>query len=450
MPPTPLIPGLTLALATLIGAVSCTKNVPSSQLPSGGPTAQPATTGQIVTKSEPANPASLLVAAGNVLAEARLDNVAAAKKADVVFLAAKEMRGSGKLELAGHYYVSGLQLRPWDMRAQLEYALLLRDLHQDQQAQDVARLVLNMSEQQELREAGARLLGQQLARTLDALPAAPTDEVLFCFVKIGDCDDWLLEESGRLLARKLGVRVFIHPGQIALPAADRSLLAKWRTGLASDLNWDHPGVRAEMAKVGIRDQASATTEQVIELVSRLYVISGKEDPKSKLLEAMSQTRERDKQWNADPLLGLLKQQLPRRRDVVWIGITAEDLYSGSSNFVFGTAETGGKFSLVSIRRFTAKFNQDRENGPRLVARVHKQLLSSVGFALGIPRPTDPRSARSYPNSLDDHDAKETWLSRECIKGFELALAHPLPKATWDETNQALGAPHTSETTPVTP
>jgi len=84
---------------------------------------------------------------------------------------------------------------------------------------------------------------------------------------------------------------------------------------------------------------------------------------------------------------------------------------------------------------------ERESKKRLLERIHKQLLSSVGLALGVQRPTDPRSARSYPNSLDDHDSKGTWLSPECIKGFEKALGRPLPERTKKESNKEMNSYH---------
>ena len=122
---------------------------------------------------------------------------------------------------------------------------------------------------------------------------------------------------------------------------------------------------------------------------------------------------------------------------MYVGIVSVDIYGNDNNYLYGLAKTGSSCCLISYRRYTAWFNEEKEKQERLLERIHKQLLSSIGFALGVPRPTDPRSARSYPNSLTDHDAKGTWLSPQCIEGFEKALGQPLPERTKKETREAL-------------
>ena len=156
-----------------------------------------------------------------------------------------------------------------------------------------------------------------------------------------------------------------------------------------------------------------------------------------LERAKKEVMERDEQWDAGRLLADFARRGPPPTNVVYVGITGADIYEGDSSYLFGFAPIGSHHCLVSYRRYTAQYNQERENQGRLLARLHKQRLSSLGFALAIPRPTDPRSARSYPNSLQDHDLKGNWLSPECIQGFEQALKHPLPDKTKEETRNAL-------------
>ena len=72
--------------------------------------------------------------------------------------------------------------------------------------------------------------------------------------------------------------------------------------------------------------------------------------------------------------------------VVYIGITEADIYGNNNNYLFGVARTGDS-GLISYARYRAWFHRG-ENQSRLLDRIHKQLLSSVGFALGVPRPTD--------------------------------------------------------------
>jgi predicted Zn-dependent protease len=150
---------------------------------------------------------------------------------------------------------------------------------------------------------------------------------------------------------------------------------------------------------------------------------------------------REKQWDASRLLSGLRlafsdspnsphglKTLPGRDKCIAVGITAADIYDGDSNYLFGTAFTNGRVVLTSIARFQASMWDEPPDRKRLVLRTHRQLLSGIGFSIGVPRPTDPTSARAYPNGIQQQDAKSEYMSEACISGFEKALGIKLPDA----------------------
>ncbi len=385
-----------------------------------------------------AEPLEAVIAKANqVLQKSIEDNVSVVSEVDAVFRAASRLFKEGQFRASQHYFIAGLQISPWDMDRQLEYAKVLLALENQEKAQSVARLVLQTSERQKLLEESAELIGESLPQHITGVPRTPIKETVICFVRIGPIEDWIIQKSGRQLSEKLGVPVYVHTEQLPLPLPHRSYYERWSQAIKRNIVWDHPYVKEQMKDIGIESKEKATTDQTLELMARLCIAQGEDDPRDKFMEYKRRTKERDKQWDADRLLDDLILRIPRNEKIVYVGVTAEDIYANNDNYIFGTALIGKRYCLYSYRRYTAWFNAERENQKRLLERIHKQLLSSVGFALGIERPTDPRSARSYPHNLEDHDLKGTWLSLECIEGFEKALGHPLPEKTKEESKKAL-------------
>lgn len=377
---------------------------------------------------------ALIARADSVLQK---DNITATQEVNVVFEAASGLFKEGQYRDSEHYYFAGLQLSPWDMDHQMKYAKVLLSLGNQEKAVSVARLVLQTSEKQKLLEESAEIVGESLSHPIAYFPPVPPKDPVICFIRIGPIEDWIIQESGRQLSEKLGIPVYVHAEQLPLPLPHRSSYKQWAENLKKDIDWSHPYVKQQMKNIGIKNKEKSSPDQTVELLARMLAAQSQDDLRDNFLAYRRLVKERDKQWDASRLLDTLIQNFPKREKIIYVGITAGDIYADDSNFIFGTARRGSNYCLFSYQRYTAWFNDERENHKRLLERIHKQLLSSVGFALGVARPIDPRSARSYPNSLEDHDAKGTWLSLECIEGFENALEHPLPKTTKKESNKAL-------------
>lgn len=393
--------------------------------------------GDEIQSEEGKSTAELIALADEVLADAKQDNVSAAKEVGQVFAAADRLLHEDKHEAAKAYFEKGLQMSPWDMDAQLAYATVLDKLGDRERAQRAAQIVLQASERQALLEEAAIIAKTKLPKSLTTLPDKQFADKVFCFVPIGPVQEWVLSRSGERLSATLGVKIYVYSETLLLPAPHRSYFEHWTKKLKEGIIWDHPWVIEQMDEIGIVNVARADIDQVLELLARIEVAQGKEDPRPKFARMIKDAKSRDKQWDASILLAKLIEKVEAKQNVVYIGISEGDLYKNDNNYLFGIARTGGDFALISYCRYQSRFNGERESQTRLLDRIHKQLLSSSGFALGIPRPTDPRSARSYPNGLDDHDLKGTWLAPECIRGFEDALGHSLPLKTKEESKQAM-------------
>jgi predicted Zn-dependent protease len=144
--------------------------------------------------------------------------------------------------------------------------------------------------------------------------------------------------------------------------------------------------------------------------------------------ALDRLKKAGRQWDTSDLLANLMVAVRpfRQVNVYFLGVANLDAFADQSNFIFGTAETGGHHAVITYRRFTADFNGETPNRKRLVDRMLKQSFSSIGFMLGVPRCSTPTCARAYPHSLSEHDAKSTDLCAACRLGFERALRVRLP------------------------
>lgn len=378
----------------------------------------------------------LVAEAEAVIQSASKDNVTAAKNVDVIFTAANRLFDEGRLAQSKAFFQSGLQLAPWDMQQQLNFARVLQALGENKRAAETAKLVYETSENASLLLQSGDIGGLSppagvlsLPTGALSLPGKNFPKPVIAIVRIGKVADWIVQRAGNQLSATLGSPVYVSSTVIELPAPHRSYLKRWSEQLRKDISWDHPFVREQMRDIGLTMPELATLDQTLEIHARIIVAQGEADPRPNFARLKQEAAARDRQWDAARLMLLLRQEVPAQDNVVVVGLTQADIFAGDTNFVFGTADIGSYYALVSTRRFEAEFNGERENQQRFLDRLHKQLLSSSGFALGIPRPTDPRSARSYPNGLADHDLKGTWLSQACLDAFEKALGHPLPEET---------------------
>lgn len=368
-------------------------------------------------------------AAVEILVLAKRDAIAAAKQSGIVFEAAHVLEHHRRTYEALDYFQEGLKLSPWNLTEQLAYARLLLSVNEKEQAEDIARMVSRRAENDALANAALALLKES--------PVAPPPQwdgsassPWLCFVKIGPVNDVMLRESMAKISRTLGIPAWLLDEKIGMPKADRSSFERWVTKqIIPSIKWFTPPAVALLRSLDATAPEDVPPKKLVRALIQSLEDDGLDREAANLAEAAAIYQRTDKQWNAAQLADLMTGALKGRTGLgqaIIVGITAADLYEGDSNFLFGIAATGQHACLVSSARFQADFMGEPPDRSRLVVRLHKQLLSSIGFALNVPRPTDPTSARAYPASMAEHDAKSEYMSAACIAGFERALGHKLP------------------------
>lgn len=357
------------------------------------------------------------------------DNIEAGRQGGALVGAADFFRSEGKLEQACEYYRRAGLVRPWDLDAKERYAEVLQQLGETVAARDVAGQVQALAETDKLQEACHALLGgippPQLPAPADLAPN-PGETILILVPGPGG-RRWLLNEAGGRLSAGLGIRVGVATAHLGVGAADRTGRSRLIKHLRKNLPWADPRLAVFLPSRKGAAPEELSDDEVIGVMERLCQQDGGKEKLAAFTAALAEA-DRRLQWDADRLLAVLAREYPDRGKprVVHLAALPMDLYSGTANFLFGSALENGNYAVASYERFTASFTGEPPNRERLVERTTKQLLSSFGFAVGVPRCADPRCARSYSSSLNEHDAKGAGLCSECRSAFAKALGHELP------------------------
>lgn len=101
---------------------------------------------------------------------------------------------------------------------------------------------------------------------------------------------------------------------------------------------------------------------------------------------------------------LLRKLNPVR---VTLGVTEEDIYANSMNFVFGEAELNGSRAIVSIFRLKS---MDRQ---LVYDRLLKESIHEIGHVLGLRHCRNKTCVMSFSNSILEVDRKTSQFCELC-------------------------------------
>lgn len=96
-----------------------------------------------------------------------------------------------------------------------------------------------------------------------------------------------------------------------------------------------------------------------------------------------------------------------------LGISNVDMYVKGLNFVFGEAELGGYFAIISLARLHQAFYGLAEDKALFLERTKKEAVHELGHVYGLRHCPDPDCVMHFSNSLPDTDRKSVSFCSRC-------------------------------------
>ncbi len=359
---------------------------------------------------------------------AKESNVDLREHVDDVFVLADTRAREQKIDEAISLYQKGLQVDPWRLDYQMKLARLLKQIGLEEQAVEKAEVVRRYSEQKDLIAAADELIRNSNRRQRDnESPAASQDALSqeIVIVPIETVDSELLSALRESLQSRLGIKFTIAEKPQPLGGMDRTYAEHAVATYMRELKEEMPQERYNhlLKELGFTEASLQSYYPQVQFLERALRDSGCSQQRIGQFHRSLDVLRRTGQYDAERLQSQLEQACPLKPAHPvkgYLGITEADLFTRDYNFLYGWGGPG--HAVMSYHRYTAAFNEEPPNRPKLLERTLKQAISSTFYILDIPRCTSPACARAYPHSLVEHDQKTSDLCNDCKRALALAIA----------------------------
>jgi len=131
---------------------------------------------------------------------------------------------------------------------------------------------------------------------------------------------------------------------------------------------------------------------------------------------------RRNQYFSSFILNKLRQAIKPAKPQKILAISDVDLYVESLNFVFGEAELGGHFAIISLARLRQSFYGFPGDKALFLERAKKEAVHELGHTFGLRHCPNPECVMHFSNSLRDTDRKRASFCSRCQELLKKSIA----------------------------
>lgn len=351
------------------------------------------------------------------------NEVVSRRGVDAIFPIAERFatEGEKEKELALQLYDKALKAEPANLARQLEYARLLLAKGQTEEAITILRLIHDMAEDADLLEQSTRLLTDSTGSE-QPQPAPSATDAEIILVPVGNPNPIILQELCPKLQKIMGMTVRLESKTVSLGKPERKLADRYTAAFFQDVSGKISTLQKDaiMTALSYDESTLQKPEDQSRFLMKLFSLLGADGESARQNYEANMTQLGDEgQYEIQRLTEEMRNIVAfdeSNMTKIVLGVSEKDLFMGEGNFLFGG--TYAAYGVISYYRFTAAYNHEGQNRPRLISRLLKQALSTANFALNIPRCNTPYCARSFPQNIAEHDAKSEELCDECRRRLE--------------------------------
>lgn len=305
-----------------------------------------------------------------------------------------------------------------DLPSRFKLAKVQAENGQLKKAGEQAGLVYQFTEDPTLLEQAGRFLKDH-DYPLPSLPehTGIKSDIEIVMVPVGDVNMQVLYELQVWLQKKMQIHISISDRVVDPGPCDRMGVVPYLKNVSGEIrkslsSYQHQTLLGEL---DIQEQDLASVQEQSRYIWKYFSSLGdRVNVYQENYYEQLHRREKMAQYLPGSLIKRIKTRHPfskNKRIKGYLGVTSKGLYCPECNFI--AADTLNAYGIVSYCEFSAAFNNERDNRPRLVNRLLKQALPTVYSMLGIPRCSTPFCPVTYCHSLQEHAAKSDTLCPVC-------------------------------------
>jgi len=338
---------------------------------------------------------------------------------DLLFLYTERLIEKGEILQASGVLRTYLQATPIDLENQLRLTRLLKGINEEERTMRLKHVYKYAENSEFISEAADALqLKPNFSMLTNSVEFCSDKEVDVILYPIGEIDKFIYHDVAVYLKENSGLNIVCSSERLELPKPQ----ANYRDWLVEDMFLSLLSRIPERAypvfciQVGLDAQTDITqlnTNEKEQFIRDLWMMNENGKLQVARLDEELERVGKKSVYDAHSLARSFESFFPYkdRKALAYIGVCNNMLLIDKKRRPYGASS--GAYGIISTHNFASAQTGESESRERLVARTGRQVLSTIGFSMGVPRCMTPDCARAYPKTLQFQDSKMAGYCDSC-------------------------------------